>query len=244
MEKINVRGLLFANVNMNEAIIEANKLMQSNSVNLIYTPNAEIAYKASHDKSFEDVLNSASLLLPDGAGCIKASKILKTPLKAKVAGVEFGEYFAKECSINNYSLFLLGGKPGIAEKAACELKKQFANLNIVGTKDGYFEKEGKQSDDIIEEINQSKADVVYVCLGAPVQELWTYKNKDKFICAKLIACLGGSLDIYSKTTKRAPKLFIKTKTEWLYRLIKEPWRLKRMMCLPKYIVETRKSAIK
>ncbi|MCQ2770511.1 MAG: WecB/TagA/CpsF family glycosyltransferase [Clostridia bacterium] len=242
MELVNIRGLNFANVTMDEAITEAESLINSNCTNLVFTPNAEIAYKASHDKDFENLLNSASLLLPDGAGCLKAAKIIGTPIKEKVAGVVFGERLAELASKNGYSLFLLGGKPGIAEKAANELAFKYSGLNIVGTNDGYFNKENDESCSVIDKINASNADIVYVCLGAPTQEIWASKNKNNFKNAKIVACLGGSLDIYSKTSKRAPSFFIKTNTEWLYRLIKEPWRLKRMMSLPKYIVETRKFA--
>lgn len=244
MEKKNVCGLLFSDVTMEESIDIAASFVSEEKVHLVYTPNAEIAWKAMNDKGFEQVLNSASLLLPDGSGCIKASKRVNNPLREKVAGVEFGMYFAARCEKEHFSMYLLGGKPGVAEKAAEELKNRFTDLIIAGTGDGYFDKEGPGSDEVIEKINQSKAEVVYVCLGAPAQEIWTYNNRDRFRYAKVIACLGGSLDIYSGNAERAPEFFLKTNTEWLYRLIKEPKRFKRMSVIPKYLAASRKFKIK
>ena len=240
MEKINIRGLDFANITRSEAVTLAATALSSDELTTVFTPNAEIAYNASRDAEFMKILQSADILLPDGAGVIKASDILGTPLKEKVAGVDFGADVAKICSENGFSVFLLGGKPGVAEKAAEKLKERFKGLNIVDTNDGYFEKSGGENDCVIEKINLSRADALYVCLGSPAQEKWAYENKNKLKHVKLILCIGGSIDVYAEKVKRAPNFFIKTNTEWLYRLIKEPKRLRRMMVIPRYLRDTKK----
>lgn len=240
MEKIDIRGLMFDNVTRDEAAELARRAVNSDGVTTVFTPNAEIAYNASQDADFMNVIQSADVLLPDGAGVIKASKILGTPLKEKVAGVDFGADVIKICAECGKSLFLLGGKPVVAEKAAAKLTERFPDLKVAGTNDGYFEKQGSENDAVIEKINNSTADVLFVCLGSPAQEKWTYENKKSLKTVHLICCLGGSIDVYAEEAKRAPKFFIKTNTEWLYRLIKEPKRLGRMMSLPKYIKDTKK----
>ena len=240
MEKIDIRGLMFDNVTRGEAREATAIALESDGVTTVFTPNAEIAYNASKDADFMHILQSADVLLPDGAGVIKASKILGTPLKEKVAGVDFGIDVTELCAESGKSLFLLGGKPGVAEKAAAKLTERFPDLKIAGVNDGYFEKQGGESDAVVEKINDSNADALFVCLGSPAQEKWAYENKKKLASVRLLCCLGGSIDVYAGTAKRAPKIFIKTSTEWLYRLIKEPKRLGRMMCLPKYISDTKK----
>ncbi|MBQ9745444.1 MAG: WecB/TagA/CpsF family glycosyltransferase [Clostridia bacterium] len=163
-------------------------------------------------------------------------KKLCTPLKEKVAGVEFGMECARLAAEKGKSLFLLGGKDGVAKAAAYELKRRFPTLRIAGTRNGYFDRTGKENADVIAEINESGADILFVCLGAPAQEKWIYENRASIKTPGLIACLGGSLDIYSGTSKRAPQFFIKMRVEWLYRLLREPTRIGRMMNLPKFMI--------
>lgn len=119
------------------------------------------------------------------------------------------------------------------------MRERYAGLNIVGFHDGYFDKNGAENDDVIDAINKTKTDILYVCLGSPAQEIWVYKNRKK-LRASLLLCLGGSLDIYAGTAKRAPKAFIAMRLEWLWRLLCQPSRLPRMMKIPKFIFGTYK----
>ena len=130
-------------------------------------------------------------------------------------------------------LFLLGGAPGVADKAAAKMKEKYPGLDICGTNDGYFE----ESEPIIQKINDSGAQVVYVCLGAPKQEKWMAQHRHS-IKAKVMLGLGGSLDVFAGNVKRAPDIYIKLGLEWFYRLVKEPWRYKRMMKLPQFLFGT------
>lgn len=240
MSKININGIFFDNVTRAEAADLAENALLGDACKLVVTPNAEIAYNAICDKAFFDILSSAEIILPDGAGIIKASKILHTPLKEKVAGVDFGYDVARLCSKLGVSLFILGGKPNVAKNAAEKLTNLYPRLEVSGAEDGYFQKNGDENDIIIEKINRSHATALFVCLGSPTQEVWACQNRAKLKHVKLICCLGGSVDVYSENVKRAPKIFIKARLEWFYRLLKEPKRFSRMIVIPKYFSEIRK----
>ena len=185
---------------------------------------------ALHDEKLRALINDADLVLPDGAGVVLASKLLKTPLKQKVAGVDFADRLLSVLEKTGGGLFLLGSKPGIAELAAQKMTGKHPKLRICGMNDGYFKDEAP----VIEKINAAKPDVLFVCLGAPKQEIFM-KTHLKELHVKLMIGLGGSLDSFAGTVKRAPNWMIRCNLEWLYRLIKEPKRFGRMLRLPKYL---------
>ena len=228
--KTDIMGLQFDNITMEEALDAAKALLQGEHAARVVTPNAEIAYEALHDENMRTLLNSAELMLPDGAGVVLASKILKTPLKQKVAGVDFADGLLGVLETTGQSLYLLGSKPGIGELAAQKMMQKHPKLRIAGIADGYFQDEAP----VIDKINASGADVLFVCLGAPKQEQFMARHQ-KALHVKLMAGLGGTLDSFAGTVKRAPKWMIRLNLEWLYRLIKEPKRFKRMLRLPKYL---------
>ena len=235
MLKINIRGLYFDNVTMAEAVSLAERALEDQRQISVFTPNAEIAHLAVRDSAFMRLLNGADILLPDGAGIVLASEILKAPLKQKVAGVDFGTEVLSLAAKNGYPVFLLGGKPSVAETAAKKLKAQFPALRIVGTHNGYFEKKGAENGRVLRQINESGARILFVCFGAPAQEQWIAENKSRLPTVRLLAGLGGSLDIYAGAARRAPSFFIGARLEWLYRLVREPRRFGRMLRIPQYI---------
>lgn len=230
--KINVLGLSYDNVTMEEAIEIGKSFLQGDRPAVVVTPNAEIAYDATKDKDFCALLNQADLMLPDGAGVVKAAKILKTPLKQKVAGIDFATEMLQVFAQNGTKLYLLGSKPGVAEQAAEKMQQLAPGLIVCGTADGYFTEEAP----VVEKINASGAQALFVCLGAPKQERFMFDHQSKLKSVRLMAGLGGSLDGFAGNVKRAPKWMIKLQLEWLYRLIKEPKRFKRMLRLPKFIL--------
>ena len=228
--KTDIMGIAFDNVTMQQALERAGEILAGDKTCYAVTPNAEIAYEALRDESLRALLNEADLVLPDGAGVVLASKILKTPLQQKVAGVDFADGLLGMLAQNGKSVYLLGSKPGIAELAADKMRDKHPGLTICGMHDGYFKDEAP----VIEKINAAKPDVLFVCLGAPKQELFMKNHLDE-LHIKLMIGLGGSLDSFAGTVKRAPKWMIRCNLEWLYRLIKEPKRIGRMLRLPKYL---------
>ena len=246
IQKINIRGVNFANVTMDEAAAFVEDRVKSGNVTAIFTPNPEIVQMCIEDESFYDVINSAELIVPDGIGVVKASRILKTPLKEKVAGVELGERVLDIAARNGKGVFLFGGKDStrtesgvsVADQCIPVFEEKFKGIKVVGTRDGYCKKEGEENDETVRLINESGAEILFVCLGAPAQEKWIYNNREKLPNIKVYLGLGGSLDVYSGNVKRAPNLFIKLGLEWFYRLLCEPKRIGRMMKLPKFYFGT------
>lgn len=237
--KTEVLGVLFDNVTMEEALGIGRSLLEGDKAAYCVTPNAEMAYEALHDADFCKLLNEADLVLPDGAGVVLGAKIVKKPLKQKVAGIEFAQNLLPIMEQMGKKLFLLGSKPGIAELAAEKMKEKCPNLCICGMADGYFKDEAA----VVQKINEAQADALFVCLGAPKQEKFMRAHQHE-LHVKLMIGLGGTLDGIAGTVKRAPKWMIRLQLEWLYRLIKEPKRLGRMMRLPKYVFAAWKRRMK
>ncbi len=231
--KQNVLGLQFDNVTMQEAIRCGEQFLEGDKPAVVVTPNAEIAYDAAQDPAFCELLNGADLILPDGAGVVLAAKLRKTPLKEKVAGIDFATNLLPVFARRGTRLYLLGSKPGVAEQAAQKMRQLAPGLVICGTADGYFQQEAP----VIDAINAAKAEALFVCLGAPKQEKFMFAHRPELQTVRLMAGLGGSLDGFAGNVKRAPKWMIRMQLEWLYRLCKQPKRLGRMMRLPKYLIK-------
>ena len=229
--KVNVMGVAFDNVTMAEALERAKELLDRPGADYCVTPNAEIVYEAMHDEAFCALLNDAALVLPDGAGTVLGAKLLGTPLKEKVAGIDFASNLLGVLAASGKTLYLLGSKPGIGEKAAEKMLEMHPKLQLCGVADGYFKDEGP----VVEKINAVRPDVLFVCLGAPKQEKFMHEHRNE-LDVRLMIGLGGSLDGFAGTVRRAPKWMIRLQLEWLYRLIKEPRRIGRMMRLPKFVL--------
>ena len=238
MEKIDVRGVAFLNGDLDDVTSFIWERFDGGEATAVYTPNPEIVQRAIDDPEYMRVLNSAEAVVPDGIGVVKAAKILKTPLKARVPGIEVGERVIAESAAHGAKIFFMGSKPGIAEKAAEAMNGRYTDAAFVGTNDGYFKKEGEENDAVITKINESGADILFVCLGAPTQENWIDKNRGRLPSVRIFLALGGSLDAFSGEVSRAPEFFIKHNLEWFYRLMKQPSRIGRMMSLPKFYFGT------
>ena len=232
--RIDVLGVGFDNVTMAEAVEQGMALLHSEGSHYVVTPNPEIVEACRENGAAKAAVNGADLVLPDGIGIIKGAAMLGTPLKEKTPGIEFAAHMMERMAGEGMSLYLLGAKPGIAEQAAEKLSAQYPGLKIAGTHDGYFKEDGP----VVEDIRQSGADCVFVCLVAPKQEFWMAKNGPA-TGARLLCGLGGSLDVFAGTVERAPKFFCDHGLEWFYRLCKEPKRIGRMMKLPLFLVHVK-----
>ncbi len=231
MNKVRILGVNIDNVTKDEAVNRLWDFCKEEKNHAVFTPNPEFVYKAYHDEDFRNKLNSAHLVIPDGIGLIYAAKIIGTPLKERVPGFEVCCRIIGESVSKNAGIFILGGKPGVAELAKQNLERDYPGIKIVGVNDGYF----KNDEEVIEKINAVSPEFLLVCTGCPRQEEWICKNLDK-VNAKVTIGAGGTVDVLSGTVKRAPKLFCKLGLEWFYRLIKQPWRIGRMMSLPKFLI--------
>lgn len=228
--RIDVMGVPFDNVTMEEALDRALELIERPGTAYCVTPNAEIVYESLFHEELRRLLSQAELVLPDGAGVVLGARLLGTPVKEKVAGIDFAAGLMERLAGTEKAFYFLGSKPGVAEAAAEKLRQRFPGLRVCGTHDGYFQEDGP----VIADINEKHPDVLFVCLGAPKQEVFMSSHREE-LQVRFMVGLGGSLDGFAGNVKRAPKWMIRWNLEWLYRLIKEPWRLGRMMRLPKFL---------
>ena len=230
-DKVNILGVEVDMVTITEAADRIIRFFDEDKLHKIYTPNSEIIMAAYKDEEFKALLNDAELLTADGIGVVYASKILKKPLSERAAGYDIACEVLERIKDTEHSVYLFGGKPGVAEQAREKLIEKYPGLRIAGTHNGYFKPEDEPG--IVEEINATGADLLFVCLGAPKQEQWLARNAAA-LKVRVAMGIGGSLDVFAGTAERAPEFYCKHGLEWFYRLKKEPWRAKRMLALPKF----------
>ena len=235
MNRIDVLGVGFDDLTMDEAVERALGLIEERRAAYACTPNPEIVMAARENTSLAAALNSASLVLADGVGVTKAAQLLRTPLKGRVPGIDFAQNLIARLAERGGSVYLFGAKPGVAVAAAGKLRETYPGIAVAGTSDGYF------TDDrpIVESIDAAAPDFLMVCLGSPKQELWMAEKAGRINCG-LMAGLGGSLDVLAGNVRRAPEAWRKLGLEWLYRVIKEPKRVTRLAKLPLFVLEAAK----
>jgi N-acetylglucosaminyldiphosphoundecaprenol N-acetyl-beta-D-mannosaminyltransferase len=231
-EKAEVLGVGIDKVNMDEAAGILAEYLEMDMCSMVFTPNSEILLDAVKYRDLEGILNSGQLVVPDGIGVVIASRFYGTPVKERVAGYDLMLRLMGTADSQGRSVYLLGGKEGVAEEAAIKLTERYGGLRIAGTRNGYFGEDEEQK--IVEDINSRKVDILLVALGAPKQERFIYKHKEE-LKVKIAMGVGGSLDVLAGIAKRAPIFYQKAGLEWFYRLIKEPKRIMRIMRLPKFL---------
>lgn len=214
---------------VNEALGKKNNIK-------IFTPNTEIVLRAKRDNKLKDVLENADIMIADGAGIVMASKILGTPLPERLAGIEIGEYIIEAAAKLGLSIFLLGGKQGVADQAKERIAEKHKNIIICGTHYGYFETNGEENEKVLEQIKSASPDILFVCMGFPRQEKWIVENSHNIPSLRLSVGLGGSLDVWSENVKRAPKIFRKLSLEWLWRILHEPRRMSFLFKIPIFLL--------
>lgn len=226
MNRIRFLNTQVDNLTMTEAINEIDKLVQKRVPSYVVTPNVDHIVKLEKDEEFKNVYKNADLILTDGMPLIWISKLKGNPIKEKVSGSDLFPKVCKLASDKGYSIFLLGAAEGVADKAAEKLKNKYKGLNIAGTySPSYgFEKKNDEIEKIIKIINECKPDILAVGLGAPKQEKFLYKYKDK-LNVPISLAVGASIDFEAGNIERAPIWMQKSGLEWFYRLCKEPKRM-------------------
>lgn len=199
----------------------------------IVTPNALAVYESRKNKALLEAFQEADLAIADGMGLFWGMSFLGHPVQERIPGVDFMEQLCRLAAGEGWPVFFLGGRPGIAEKAAHRLVEKYPNLLVAGVADGFFDE--RLSGEICEKISASGAKLLFVALGSPRQELWISEHRDAL--ASLVAMgVGGSFDIFAGCLKRAPEKWQRAGLEWLFRLLQEPWRWKRVIKLPLYVL--------
>ena len=232
MQKENYLGVDVCCENEEAVFDNIDNIVENKKPSFIVAINPEKIMKAVDDKNLMKLLNSAAIQIPDGIGIVMASIIKGGKIKRRITGIDLMEKICYRASKKSYRVFLLGAKPGIAEKASKILVERYPGLIIAGIMDGYF----KDDEEAVCGITNAKPDILFVAMGSPKQEYWITSNMEK-LNVPLCMGIGGSLDVISGNVKRAPEIMRKSGLEWLYRLLKEPWRYKRMAVLPAFLLK-------
>lgn len=196
--------------------------LKEDRVHTTFTPNAEIIALAERDNSLKKILMDSDLNLPDGIGILLLARKLGYKNLKKFAGIDAMIDLISLSQREKKSIYFLGAKHEVLNDMIIKLKEEYKEILISGYHHGYFSMEEEK--EIINDINTSNTDILFVALGAPKQETWIYRNKDK-LKVKIAMGVGGSFDVLSQRKKRAPKIFINLGLEWLYRILQEPKRL-------------------
>lgn len=231
-----ILGIEIDNITLDEAGEITKKLVENSKKNceLIVAPNVEFIMKAQKDKDFFDILKSAKLATPDSVGVEMAAKRQGKPLKQRIPGQAYFRKILEVGEKEGWTFYLLGGKGDTVNKTAENVKNLYPNLKIVGIHEGFFEKNSEE--EVIREINKLQPNVLFVAMGAPVQEKWIYNHKNE-LKVDVAAGQGGTFDYEAGNIRRAPRWIQKIGIEWLWRLILQPTRIKRMMVLPRFFIK-------
>lgn len=230
MPKAQLFGLGVDLVDMQEAAGIAMGLVKG-SGGYVVTLNPEMCMRALEDTEFADTIKGAALVVPDGIGTVWALRRLGHKDVPKVPGIELAETVASKCAKDGTAVYLLGAKPGVAERAAAYLVLKHKGLKIIGVKDGYYGKEDEGR--VARDVADSGAGVVFVAMGAGRQESFMQLACSLKAGIAMIG-IGGSFDVFAGDIKRAPDMVRKLGLEWLYRGLTQPSRLRRLAKLPAF----------
>ncbi|MGG5255338.1 WecB/TagA/CpsF family glycosyltransferase [Neobacillus sp. SM06] len=238
--KVKILNVNFDNLKRKEILNSLEKKIITGKKTFVVTANPEIVMYAEKDPTYLSIVNNADYVIADGIGVVVGSKLINNPLPERIAGYDLMCDLLAKGNEQGWSAFFLGTKKETIEKAINNIKTNYPQLEIVGWHDGYFNWE---KSDIKEEILSKKPDLIFVALGFPKQEKWISQNIQAFDKGFFMG-VGGSFDVIAGEVKRAPLIWQKLNLEWLYRLIKQPSRWKRMLVLPLFLIEVLKTKVR
>lgn len=226
MEKIQFLNTYVNNVSMDETITEIDDLISKNKKSYIVAINVDVVIKIENDPKLKQVTDEADMVLIDGKPLIWISKWHKRPIKEKVSGSDLVPALCSHAVKKGYSIFIIGGKDGIAEKAKQNLETKYVGINVVGTYSPPFgfENNTDELNKINTIITNCHPDILIACFGCPKQEKWIYDNYENYNAIVSI-CAGATVDFLAGNVKRAPKWMANHGLEWLYRFFQEPKRM-------------------
>lgn len=232
--RVAVLNVMIDVVTMKEAVNVVKGFILQKKSHLVVTPNAEMIMMANQDKQLADIINHADLVVPDGAGVVWAARYQGDSMPERVAGYDLVQNLLVEATKEKYTIYMLGGAPGIAEKAKQIAQERYPGVQIVGTRNGFFTKE--EEPDIISNIRACQPDILLVALGVPRQEKWLNEYKEQINVPVSIG-VGGTFDVMAGAVRRAPIWMQHANLEWLFRLLSEPKRAIRMLALPRFVMK-------
>jgi len=232
LKSYHILGVRVDDINFEETIAIIRGFILAGSPHQIVTVNPEFVMAAQANDEFRRVINGASLSLPDGIGIWWASRQMGSPVRQRVPGVDLVRRLAQLSHETGYRIFLLGAMRGVADRAARELVSSHARAQIVGTLSGSPHPD--QAEDIIARIHAVQPDILLVAFGAPTQDLWIARYLNELSVPVCIG-VGGSFDYIAGEHPMAPDFLRRCGLEWLFRLLTQPWRWRRMLALPRFV---------
>ena len=224
MEPFNFAGVKFTRLSLKDCALNAMEAVKERRKFVVAVPSSRMVYYAQKDKEYRDYVNHADLAIPDSTSYVWASKLTKTPVKERVTGPDFMEEICRLASTNGCKVYFLGAKESTLIKLTENLKKKFPSLEICGTQALPFgDLSNMETDDIIETINRTTPDVLFVSLSAPKQEFWINNNMDR-VNAYLFVGVGAAFDFISGEIPRAPRMLRSMGLEWAHRHFVDPKR--------------------
>jgi len=230
---VTILGIDFVNKRFDQVVEELLSRINNKRKSFIVTANPEIVMYAHEHSDYKKIVQSADMVVPDGYGIILASKILDTPIMERVAGYDLTVRLLELGNKKKLKIYLLGGREETNQKAVENIHNTYPDIQIVGRHHGFFDWEKSQ---VTAEIKAANPDVVFVALGFPRQEQWIAKHLDQFSHG-LFMGVGGSIDVLAGEVQRAPRIWQKLNLEWFYRLISQPTRWRRMVAIPRFIIQ-------
>lgn len=238
MVKINILGVGFDKYSLSEFEAKFLDRLKKRQSTLIVTANPEIVMTAKDDPSYREIINNvADYVTADGIGIVKAARMLGKRLPERVTGYDLFTWFLDTANQDKLRVYLIGAKPEVIQAVEKKVKSEYPDIDLVGCEDGYFK---DSLETVASRIKATQPDLVFAALGFPKQERLLAILREEGLPATMMG-VGGSFDVFSGMAKRAPKVFQDVHLEWFYRLLKEPTRIGRMMVLPKFVVEVKKS---
>jgi len=211
---------------------ELRSRMANQQQSTIIAVNPEKVMTAQKDPQVKELINNSTFQIADGVGILLASKLKKGTIQSRVTGVDMMERLLQFAAEENHPVYFYGAKEEVVTKAISNIKDKFPFIKVAGYTNGYE----KDEEALVERIKESGAEILFVALGSPKQELWIKRNMEALSNVLVFQGVGGSFDVFSGMVKRAPALFRKLGIEWLYRLLIDPKRIKRQMNLPKFLI--------
>lgn len=228
MQRVNILGVQVHSCDEQGAVKAIRGFLHTNRLHQVCTVNPEFVMEARRNPPFRQLLNTASLATPDGIGIVAAARLLRTPVKGRATGVSIVDHLARLSAQQGYAIYLLGAAPGVAEAAASELTMRHPGVQIAGAYAG--SPHSKDWEDIKTRLTIAKPDILLVAYGAPRQDLWIREHgRDLPASIKVAMGVGGVFDYLSGRVPLAPSLVRRVGMEWLYRLVKQPWRWRRIL---------------
>lgn len=229
---VDLLGFKIDNYSFDEAITKAKSLIDGDRVAQVITINPEMFQAAESDSYFENIIREAEMVIPDGVGVTLGLKLTGKSAE-RIPGVDFAKRLLQEAALSNIPVAIIGAKEDVITKAVKNLENEISGLNIVYYHNGYF----NNNSEIYEDLKKYSPKLILVALGAPKQEKFIYEAKKELNPALMVG-IGGSLDVWSGTVKRAPKIFQVLCLEWLYRTIMQPSRFKRIFpAIPLFLIK-------